>query len=46
MQTLIGVNPDFVVVYDPQYCVYDVYYKGKFLIGNKYRYREIASYLN
>jgi hypothetical protein len=43
---LTGKNPDFVVLFSTYTQAYTVYYKNKFLIGNKYQYRDIASYLN
>ncbi len=44
MITLIGKNTDFKVTLS--HGIYTVYYKGKFLIGNKHKYIDIQSYLN
>lgn len=43
---LIGKNTDFTAIFDTTAQCYTVYYKGKFLIGNKYKYSEIKSYLD
>jgi len=42
---LIGKNSDFVVIFDCNRQVYDVFYKNKLLLGNKYKYSEIQPYL-
>lgn len=41
----IGEKDDFTVYFDPIHQTYSVYKDGKFLIGNKYKYSDIRSYL-
>ena len=43
--TMIGVNTDFVVVFNTLNQIYHVFYKGKILL-NKFRYADVKSYLN
>jgi hypothetical protein len=43
---LIGKNKEFTVVFNPDTQMYTVYKSGKMLISNKYRYRDIKSYLD
>ena len=46
MIQLKGKNTDFVAYWHASVQYYDVFYKGKLLVTRKYRYRDIASYLN
>ncbi len=45
---LVGKNElmDFSVYFNANYQTYSVYKGNKFLIGNKYRFADIQSYLN
>lgn len=42
---IVGKNPDFVSIFNPQTQKYDVFYKGELLVS-KERYKDIVSYLN
>jgi len=44
--TFTGKNTDFTAIFDCNQQCYTVYYKGKVLVTNKYRFREIKSYLD
>lgn len=46
LDTKIGEKGEFVVYWSAQSQSYTVLYKGKFLIGNKYRFSEVKSYLD
>lgn len=43
---MIGKNKDFKVVWYCELQTYSVWYKDKVIMANKYRYRDVESYLN
>jgi len=44
--TFIGKNTDFKVVWNCSKQRYTVYKNDKFLIGNKYKFSDVKSYLD
>ena len=46
MITFVGVNQNFIVIFNPTYQHYKVYYKGNDIGITKYKYSDIQSYLN
>lgn len=43
---LIGKKDDFEVYFDTNIQTYSVFKGGKFLIGDKYKFRQVKSYLD
>jgi hypothetical protein len=46
MIKLTGKNTDFVVLFSADTQTYTIYYKGNFLLGGFYKYRQIKPYLD
>lgn len=43
---IVGKNTDYVAMFNANTQSYNVFYKGKLLISNKYKFSEIVSYFN
>lgn len=43
---MIGKNTDYKIVFNCESQAYTVYYKDNFLIGNKFKFQDVKSYLD